>query len=156
MSEPNTNPPQAPAKSSSGDTVTVCCKLPHGIVLRAFQMAEKPELVMGGGSRTVQKAEQIPGEFTVLGNSFPQGGAPRGRMEFGFALTPGCPKALWECWLHDNKANPMVVNGHIFAHGSERSAVAEAREKENERSGFERLDPTKLPKGIEKAQGIAA
>ena len=38
-------------------------------------------------------------------------------MEFGFALTPGCPKALWEQWLSDNKANPMVVNGLIYIRG---------------------------------------
>lgn len=155
MSDPNTNPPQTPSKGNS-ETVTIACKLPHGIVLRAFHMAEVSEPVMGGGSREVKKAQQIPGEFTVLGVSFPQNGAPRGRMEFGFALTMGCPRELWERWLKDNKDTPMVKNGLIFAHGSEKSAVSEAREKEAQRSGFERLDPNKLPKGIEKAPAVAA
>lgn len=161
MSDPNNNPAaqqqqktQAP-KDSSGDTVTIACKLPHGLVLRAFVVRETEE-VTPQGSRTIKKAEQIPGEFVVLGNSFPEGGAPRGRMEFGFALTPGCPKQLWDKWHHDNKANPMVTNGLVFANSSDRSAIAEAREKENERSGFERLDPTKLPKGIKKADPVAA
>lgn len=150
-------PPNAPntAKDSRGETVTVACKLPHGIVLRAFVMREQSETTPQG-SREVKVAEQIPGEFTVLGNSYPEGMAPRARMEGTFALTPGCPKELWERWLKDNKNSPMVVNGLIFAHGTERSAIAESREKDGERSGFERLDPTKLPKGIKKADPVSA
>ena len=151
MSE-QVNAPQVVTKSRSNETVTVACKLPHGLVLRAFNMIKVAEPVMGGGSRDVKKAQQLPGEFVVMGTSFPQNGAPRGRMEFGYALTMGCPKELWERWLSDNKDTPMVLNGLIFAHDSERSTVSEAREKEALRSGFERLDPNKLPKGIEKAK----
>lgn len=152
MSEQQNGAPQVATKSRGSDTVTIACKLPHGIVLRAFHMATVAEPVMGGGSRDVKKAQQLPGEFVVMGTSFPQNGAPRGRMEFGYALTMGCPKELWERWLSDNKDTPMVLNGLIFAHDSERSTVSEAREKEALRSGFERLDPNKLPKGIEKAK----
>lgn len=155
MSE-QVNAPQVVTKSRSNETVTVACKLPHGLVLRAFNMIKVAEPVMGGGSREVPKAQQVPGEFIVLGTSFPQNGAPRGRMEGGYTLTTGCPKELWERWLADNKDTPMVKNGLIFAHDSEKSAVSESREKELVRSGFERLDPNKLPKGIEKAPAVAA
>jgi hypothetical protein len=151
--EPNTTP--AP-ETKSGDTVTVACKMPHGIELRAYRMVEAAE-PSPGGSRLVQKAEQIPGSFTVMGNSYPEGGAPRAsRMEGGYALTPGVPKKLWEQWLADNKDSPMVRNGLIFAHGSERNALAEAREKEKVKSGFERLDPAALPGGIKRATEDAA
>lgn len=152
MSEQQNGAPQVATKSRSSETVTIACKLPHGIVLRAFHMAKVAEPVMGGGTRDTVKAQQIPGEFVVLGAAFPQNGAPRGRMEFGYALTPNCPKELWERWLKDNKDSPMVQNGLIFAHDSDRSAASEAREKEDVRSGFERLDPNKLPKGMEKAK----
>lgn len=151
--QPNT-PPQQP-QSRGGDTVTIACKLPHGIVLRAFRLAEVQEVVPQG-TRTIKKAEQLPGEFTILGNSVPENSPGRGRIEFGYALTPGCPKELWDRWLEANKDSPMVKNGLIFAHGSERSAVAEAREKEAVRSGFERLDPTKLPGKIKKADPVGA
>ena len=102
---------------------------------KAERLIKVAEPVMGGGSRDVKKAQQLPGEFVVMGTSFPQNGAPRGRMEFGYALTMGCPKELWERWLSDNKDTPMVLNGLIFAHDSERSTVSEAREKEALRSG---------------------
>ena len=58
----------------------------------------------------------MPGSFTISGNSFPEGGAPRAeRLEAGYALTYGVPKKLWEAWLADNKDMPAVVNGLIFA-----------------------------------------
>ena len=137
----------------SGDTVVVGCKFPHGIELRAYTMVEEQE-AHPGGSRTVKKARLMPSSFTISGNSFPEGGAPRAeRLEAGYALTYGVPKKLWEAWLADNKDMPAVVNGLIFAHGSERSAIAESREKEKVRSGFERLDPNALPKGM---QSVAA
>lgn len=147
--------PNTPQQPQGRDTVTIACKLPHGIVLRAFRLVETQE-VTPQGSRTIKKAERLPGEFTIHGNSVPENGPSRQRIEFGFALTPGCPKDLWERWLEANKDSPMVQNGLIFAHGSERSAVAEAREKEAVRSGFERLDPTKLPGKIKKADPVAA
>lgn len=146
----------APRGDRRGETVTVACKLPHGLVLRAFNMVEKAEPVMGGGSRDVKKAEQLPGEFVIAGNSFPENGAPRARMEFGFALTPGCPKELWDRWHADNKDSPMVKNGLVFAYEKAGDTVAEARDNESVRSGFERLDPAKLPRGIQKAERVAA
>jgi hypothetical protein len=147
---------QAQKAGRNQEFVTVGCKLPHGVVLRAFRMADTQEPIQGGGAKTVLKAEQLPGEFVVAGNSFPQGVGPKVPMEGGFALTPNCPKELWDRWFAANKDSPMVKNGLIFAHGSEKNTVAEAREKEAVRSGLERLDPTKLPGKIQKAEGIAA
>lgn len=139
----------------SGDTVVVGCKLPNGIELRAYVMAEEME-AHPGGAHLVKKGRPVPGSFTVNGNSFPEGGAPRAaRMEAGFALTYGVPKKLWEAWLADNKELPAVTNGLIFAHSSERSAIADSREKEKVRSGFERLDPSALPKGLQRAAAVA-
>ena len=102
---------------------------PWILIDRAFNMIKVAEPVMGGGSREVPKAQQVPGEFIVLGTSFPQNGAPRGRMEGGYTLTTGCPKELWERWLADNKDTPMVKNGLIFAHDSESCAAWLALER---------------------------
>lgn len=134
------------AKESAGrDTVTVACKLPHGLVIQACAMIDADELVQGGGTRRISKAQRLPDTFVVKGNSFPEQAGPRGPFESGYALTPGCPKDLWDRWLEANKANPFVLNKLVFAHSEDRSAAAEARENEKRLSGFERLDPTKLP-----------
>lgn len=155
--EPQGKPRDNPLDNAptGGDTVVVGCKLPHGIVLQACTMVETDE-PMRDGSRRVMKAHRLPETFTVAGNSYPEGGALRARIEYGFALTYGVPRKLWEAWLKDNKDTPMVKNGLIFAHGSDRSTTAEAREKEKVRSGFERLDPTRLPGALKKAEAVAA
>lgn len=38
-------------------SVTVGCKLPHGLTMRVFDMVETQEPVMGGGFRAVKVAQ---------------------------------------------------------------------------------------------------
>lgn len=134
-------------------TVTVASKMPFDFILRIYDFAKRYEPVMGGGTREVKIAERRRGskEFIVQGNSWPQNKGPHQKLEFGFAITSGIPKAFWEEWLEQNKDADYIMNGMLFAFGESASAVAKAREMEKEKSGLERLDPNKLPKGIETA-----
>lgn len=142
-------------------TVTIACKLPSGLLLRVFKMEESQEPVMGGGFRSVKVARQVGETVRINGCAHPQDKAPLQPIVqgTGYALTPGVDKEFWDTWLAQNKDLMAVRNGLIFAHEKEASTVAEAREKKSVRSGLERLDPDKLPSGLEKvktADAVAA
>jgi hypothetical protein len=140
-------------ESPSNATVTVASKFPMDFTLRIFDFVKRYEPVMGGGTREVKIAERRRGskEFIVQGNSWAQNRGPHQQLHSGYAITSGIPKAFWDEWLEQNKEADYVVNGMLFAHAETASTMSEAREKEKEKSGLERLDPKNLPKGIETA-----
>jgi len=137
--------------STSKETVTVCCKLPHGLVLRVFRMEDTAEPISGGGFRTVKVAREYA-RHKVNGNAHPQDKAPLHMINGGYAFTTGVPKDLWDVWLEQNKDSMVVANNLIFAHVQEASARDETNEKTKITSGFERLDPTKMPRNLEQFQ----
>jgi hypothetical protein len=132
-------------------TVAVACKLPHGLVMRVFDMVETQEPVMGGGYRAIKVARERAKRVTLEGWSHPQNMAPNSQIVGGFALTPNVDKEFWDAWLAQNAELDAVRNGLIFAHEKTMSLEAEARDKTTLKSGLERLDPNKLPRGIEKS-----
>ncbi|MFM0141740.1 hypothetical protein [Paraburkholderia sp. RL18-085-BIA-A] len=140
-------------ETGANATVTVASKFPMDFTLRIYDFVKRYEPVMGGGTREVKIAERRRGskEFIVQGNSWAQNRGPHQTLNFGYAITSGIPKAFWDEWLEQNKDADYVVNGMLFAHAETASTMSEAREKEKEKSGLERLDPNKLPKGIETA-----
>lgn len=142
--------------SPSNATVAVASKLPMDFILRLYTWVTRNELVMGGGSREVRVAEAARGtkEFIVQGNSWAQNKGAHQQIVGGYAITHGIPKAFWEQWLEQNKDADIVVNGMLFAHGETASTIAEAKEKEGQKSGLERLDPNKLPKGLQKSDMV--
>jgi hypothetical protein len=137
---------------SSGPTVTVACKLPHGLILRQYTMVDTDQPVMGGGIKTVKQAQQLPGEVAINGNAHPQNAGPKCAIVGGYALTPNVDKAFWDRWLEANKDSDMVKNNLIFAHESMDAAQGDAEDKAAVRSNLERLDPKKLPKGLEQSE----
>jgi hypothetical protein len=137
-------------------TVTVACKLPHGMTLRVFDMVESQEPVMGGGFRAVKVAQERPERVTLKGFAHPQNRAPSTQIIEGFALTYGVDAEFWNAWKTQNAQSDVVKNGLIFAHEKPVNTEAEAKDKKSLRSGLERLDPAKLPKGIQKSELMAA
>jgi hypothetical protein len=135
----------------SNATVTVASKFPMDFTLRLFDFVKRYEPVMGGGVREYKIAERRPGsgEFIVQGNSWAQNKGAHQQINCGYAITHDIPKAFWGEWLEQNKEADFVKNGMLFAHAETASTMAEAREKEKERSGLERLDPANLPKGLQ-------
>ena len=130
-------------------TVSVACKLPHGLQLRVFDMITTSEPVMGGGMRDVKTARQVGEPVIIKGNAHPQNEAPRAEISSGYAITHGVDKDFWDSWVAQNASHEAVRNGLIFAHEKGGNTTAEAREKVEVRSNLERLDPTKLPRGLE-------
>ena len=135
----------------AGPTVTVACKLPHGLILRVFDTRERPVPVLGGGTR--MEVEAIPQSKTYKLNGVATFAkeAPKAPMSSGFALTHGIPKDFWDRWLEQNKELDAVENGLIFAHEKESMTAGEAKEKVTLKSGLEPLDPKNLPRGIKPA-----
>lgn len=139
----------------SNATVTVASKMPWDFILRIFDFVKRYEPVMGGGQREIKIAERRRGsqEFVIQGNSWAQKKGPHqqivGPISGGYAITRDIPKAFWDEWLEQNQDADFVRNKMLFAHADAASTIAEAKEKENEKSGLERLDPTKLPKGLQ-------
>lgn len=100
-------------------TVTVGCKLPHGIIIRV----DKTEVTLNGANKS-----------NVIG---------------GHGLT-SVDKAFWDAWVKDNSSFVPYARGMIFAKDNEREANAVARERKDEKTGFEGLDPA--ANGVVKAE----
>ncbi len=143
---------QQSAKVTGTETVTVCCKLPGGLRMRLFKNNKLTEPILGGGAREFTMAQETGDEFVVAGWSHPQNRASAVELSGGYAMTTGVPKVFWDEWLRQNEKSNIVVNGLIFAADKEADARKEAKANLKVRSGLERLDPTKLPKGLEKSE----
>jgi len=150
MSDQKTiSPNKTPA--TGGATVMVASKLPMDLIIRLYDFKKGSEPVMGGGVREFKIAEQRRNSpsFVLTGNSYAQNKGPHQQLIGAYAVTYDIPKAFWEEWLDQNKYADFIVNGLVFAHGDSAGIKAEAAEKDDVKSGLERLDPTKLPKGVE-------
>jgi hypothetical protein len=137
------------------ETVTVACKLPHGLILQNYRMAEKPVPILGGGTRVEKMAEPVGAPITIRGVAHEVNKAPTVQIIGGYALTPGVDAGFFAAWLKANADHDAVRNGLIFAHAKADDAEAEAREKSSLRSGLEPIDPSRLPKAIETAAKAA-
>jgi hypothetical protein len=141
-------------KGKAASTVIVACKLPHGLILRTFARRSKEELVMGGGSRTIEECVDTGERFVINGTAAEQGRMPVVRngaglpgdqfahvTDTGYALTYNVPKSIWDSWLEDNKNSLMVKNGLIFAAVGLSSVKSMGKEFEKQRTGLEAIDP---------------
>ena len=139
-------PASAPATGTA--TVTVAMNFPQALVLRTFAQ-QKARRMVGGVVLEMEEYRSTGKSFVVNGNSFQQHLGPDPRLtllgERNIALTPGCPKDLWETWLDQNKSHPLVEAGLIFAYEREASIRGEAAEKAALTNGLERMDPDNLP-----------
>jgi hypothetical protein len=66
----------------------------------------------------------------------------------GYAITQ-VPKDFWDKWMAQNKDYEPLKKGFIVAWEKQDTVEGTAREKVDEMSGFEPLNPNKLPRGIE-------
>jgi hypothetical protein len=150
--------------SSTGDTVTVACKLEQGLVLRVFEWEKFPELMRDGTVRDGQRARPIPElQFTLRGTWVASGGQVHNPnntmvqelMPGGYALTHGVPRQTWERWLEQNRAEPYVTNRIVFAYPTGDPGLAkEAQANAHVKSGMEPVDPknpaARIPGGMDR------
>lgn len=142
----STNEAQASGKSK---TVTVGCKLPHGLQLRLFKMVEFVEPVLGGGTRTGKRAEMVGSVVKINGYAAPFGERPQNQVVgglTGYALTFGVDREFFEEYLRQNRDSDVVKNGLLFAADGEQRARDIAKERRGVKNGLEPLDPNNLPR----------
>lgn len=122
------------------ETITVACKLPHGLELQ-LQREEKAQEPTLGGSKTVKRYVKAGEIVTIKGWAHPAESAPLVPIAGGFALTHGIDAEFWALWLEQNADHPAVKGGFIYASGKAADVEAHTRLYESERSGFEPHDP---------------
>lgn len=133
---------------STGETVTVACKKPGGHILQLCRPISTEEPILGGGTR--KREEWRPyGEQVRLNNPvLPFGVIPPYRVVAGYALTEGVDKGFFQEWMKQHAADPIVINGLLFAHRTVDGAAEMAKERRAQRTGLERLDIEKNDKGV--------
>lgn len=127
--------------------VTVACKLPHGLIMRIYEMEDASEQVMGGGARTFKRARQVGDEVKLNGYAVPFGQAPEHPVVAGFALTHNVDAGFFKAWMAANKDHAAVKNGLIFGYAQLDSVTSQAKERGALRSGLEPLNPNKVTQG---------
>lgn len=134
--------------SSAGAKVTVACKMPNGIRIRAYRMVETTEPIFGGGRRTLQVGEPCSDYVTIHGTSVPVGMPSRILNVEGYAITSGVPKDIWDSWLKDNAQSAIVKNKLVYADEDKDYVEDWAKEHGAEtRSGLEPFMPDGDPRG---------
>jgi len=115
-----------------GATVSVACKLPHGlhIQLRKTEKTRDGEISTGVGEVVTLK------------------GANARDAVAGHGITHGVDKDFFEAWLKQEAAQPFVKNKLVFAQERENSVIAQAKEQANNVTGFEGIDPKKPGEGL--------
>ncbi len=142
-------------------TVTVACRIPMGIILREFRVADEREQTPNGVreikvGRATGKSVVINGVATEPRKQrFDRFGVPV-TMTRGYALTPNVDADLWENWLSYHKDHPMVVNRMIFATAKPADADAIARENEARASGLEPMLPDNDPRAPARRTTLAS
>ena len=145
--------------------MSVGCKLPHGIVLR-LQVKTVQKVNVGGSIMDVELwgFDASPGAesyrlkgFTRHAAMVPDAkivGAHRandGGTIGGYAITH-VPKDFWDKWVAQNKDFEPLQKKFIVAWEKPEMVEGYAKERIDEMSGFEPLNPNKLPRGIEIAK----
>lgn len=127
---------------AGGETVTVACKLPSGVILRLFKMQDVDEQVMGGGVRTVQKAfPDTEAGIVVIKGCAMRDNAPLLNAG-GYALTRKVSKDFWEEWCRQNSDSDLLRNHVLYAEGDRERASDRGEEQAEVRSG---LHPLEMP-----------
>lgn len=117
--------------TNSTATVTIGCKLPHGLILDLTLPAQPPR------------------RYRIKGRN-------SARIIGGYGITQGVPKSFWDEWLEKNRALSFVKAGLVFAEGNLASARDHAKDGDKLRTGLEPIDPNKPAAGITKDEDAPA
>jgi hypothetical protein len=118
-------------------TVSVGCKLPHGLHLQLYNMV--PGMA----------AEPIGERVTLKGANEGVSVVAPIMVEGAFGVTENIDKDFMERWLKDNASHAAVKGGMIFVQDKTVSVKAEGAAKKALKTGFEGVDPKKKPAGIQ-------
>jgi len=103
-------------------TVTVGCKLPNGLIIE------------------------------VGGQSVELNGANASNIIGGHGITYDVDADLFNAWLEAHQDRDMVKNGFVFAHEDAKNTKAEAREKTDNETKLEAINPDDNANGVSAAK----
>lgn len=137
--------PEAPGQRSGqpgndGGTVTVACKLPHGLQLQLQTKTNVKIVTRDGGQQDAVQWAKDGVTYTVHGTAIAKGEIPRYKMVAGYALTPGIPKNFWDAWWDQNQSAPYCKQNLIFAYESLDRVRGTAKDNREVRTGQEPLN----------------
>lgn len=124
--------PAAKAAAPSRNTVTVACKLPHGLEICLYELSETED------KKPIMKACSEP--VKLAGANAPDAIA-------GYGLTK-VDADFWAAWLKANKRHSAIVGEYVFAHEKSADTIEHSQDNEDLRTGFEGLDPDNPGKGL--------
>lgn len=123
-------------------TVSIACKLPHGMFAQLYKMIDLPS----GPTGQLTPTAQPDGDRVKLN------GSNHHAALFGWGITENIDKAWADAWMAQNVTLQAVKAGLIFVRESSQKLASEAKEKVAVLSGFEALNPEKMPDGLKKAE----
>ncbi len=115
--------------------VSVACALPHGLHLQNYKIIDTPQGRM---------ATEVGPRVTLNGSNHPAAVA-------GFGITEEVDASFMDEWLRANGESDAVKNGLILVRNSAGAAQGEAKSRKGVKSGFEPLDPAKMPAELKAA-----
>lgn len=142
-----------------GNKITVACKLPRGLWLRVYGFVETQESVMGGGTRLAKKAVQKGDRIHINGYLKPNAKVQQPSQEASYAVTQGVDEDFMKLWESQREEGDPLVKDKIIIWAHPDKIEGLIRENSKRRSGFEALDPEKLPsvaKGVSSFDGKKA
>lgn len=106
------------ATKKTADLVTVACKLPQGLTI---PLPDGTELKLNG----------MHSPFAIAGHGMTD-----------------VKSGVWAIVEAEYASAAWLVNEMVFAMGDKDSAVDKAEERQGEKSGFDPVDPKKMPAGL--------
>lgn len=121
--------------NKSATTITVGCKLPHGLIIHLAPPVIGTVVALNG-RKYDQLGEHGPSVRLHGMNSRTK------TIIGGYGLTQ-VPKDYWDQWVKENPKHPYLQNGLLFAHENRDVIEGLSTEYESLKTGLEGLDPLK-------------
>ena len=121
-------------------TVTVACKLPHGIIIRDRIESSVNENILGGGTRKVKVFRPTGPLIRIKGPTVPSVFIRHVEVVGGYAITEGVDAKIFKQFMKDNQDSPFVRNFLIYGDESRDKVLGWAKERAEIKSGVEALD----------------
>ena len=129
-------------KVPESGTVSIACKLPHGLIMQLYDMVGRSEPVLGGGMREFKIAQQKGEPVRLKGVAVPFGKIPNFVIKSGAAITANVDAQFAAEWFKANKDHDAVKNNLVFIVG--KGDLGKVKEMKDVRSGLEPLDMSEV------------
>lgn len=122
--------------------VSIACKLPHGLFAQLYKMIDVPSGVAG----------QFISTAHADGDRVKLNGANHDNAIAGWGITDNIDKSWADAWMAQNATLQPVKIGLIFVRESTEKIAPVAKAKKEMVTGFESLNPDKMPDGLQRVE----